>query len=66
MDTPFVRPFRAPTRGGHFLCPHGESYREGGEGVEKQEMIAKIVAALEESDAELVKLVLLFVSILKK
>ena len=38
----------------------------GGEGMEKQEMIAKIVAALEESDAELAKLVLLFVSILKK
>ena len=25
MDTPFVRPFRAPTRGGHFLCP--DSYK---------------------------------------
>lgn len=34
--------------------------------MEKQEMIAKIVAALEESDTELIKLVLLFVSILKK
>lgn len=34
--------------------------------MEKQEMIAKIVAALEESDTELAKLVLLFVSILKK
>jgi hypothetical protein len=48
--------------------PSRESYRGGGEGMEmeKQEMIAKIVAALEESDTELAKLVLLFVSILKK
>jgi hypothetical protein len=46
--------------------PSRGNYRGGGEGMEKQEMIAKIVAALEEGDTELAKLVLLFVSILKK
>lgn len=49
-----------------FYALTGKTAGEGGEGMEKQEMIAKIVAALEESDTELAKLVLLFVSILKK
>lgn len=58
--------FGVTAPGRSFFMPSRESYREGGEGMEKQEMIAKIVAALEESDTELAKLVLLFVSILKK